>query len=69
MGRKIFDSFFCKRWAGIESFGSINPWNILPTYLDKNSIIYSAGVGEIFLRKGWFLDSRSIELFDPHLPG
>lgn len=70
-GRKKFDSYFCKRWAGIESFGSINPWNILTSYLDKNSIIYSAGVGrDISFEKA--LASRfkvNIELFDPSPTG
>lgn len=70
-GRKKFDSYFCKRCADIESFGSINSWKILTSYLNKNSIIYSAGVGkDISFEKA--LVSRfkvNIELFDPSPTG
>ena len=70
-GRNKFDSYFCKNLVNIESFGSINSWNVLTSYLDRNSIIYSAGVGkDISFEKA--LTSRfkvNIELFDPSPTG
>ena len=70
-GRKKFDSSFCKRWAGIESFGGINSWNIFTHHLDKNSIIYSAGVGrDISFEKAVVSRFKvNIELFDPSPTG
>lgn len=70
-GRKKFDSGFCKRWAGIESFGGINSWNIFTRHLDKNSIIYSAGVGrDISFEKAVVSRFKvNIELFDPSPTG
>ena len=66
-GRKLYDSFYCKKWPEIESLGGVNSWHILTTGLDNNSIIYSFGVGHdiSFERELVSLFNVNIELFDP----
>jgi len=67
LARKKYDSFYCIKCSDIECLGEANSWHVLTSNIDKNSVIYSAGVGrDISFEKA--LVSRfnvDIELFDP----
>ncbi len=69
--RPRLDALVCSPIAGLERFGSESPWVVCTRLLNRDSIVYSAGVGkdisfekELVKRFG-----LTIELFDPSPTG
>lgn len=66
-GRRKYDALFCEDWPDIEKIGVASSWHVKTGQLNRNSVVYSAGVGldvsfEKELIRRFEVD---VQLFDP----